>query len=55
MEYSLLERTVDQELVPMAREFGVGITPWSPLKGGALSGKYTRRNAGQIKPDRFPR
>ena len=52
IEYSLLERTVEQELVPMARELGVGITPWSPLKGGALSGKYTRHNAGQIKPDR---
>jgi aryl-alcohol dehydrogenase-like predicted oxidoreductase len=36
----------------MARELGVGITPWSPLKSGVLSGKYTRRNAGQIKPDR---
>jgi aryl-alcohol dehydrogenase-like predicted oxidoreductase len=52
IEYSLLERTVEQELVPMALEFGLGITPWSPLKGGALSGKYTRRNAGQVKTDR---
>jgi aryl-alcohol dehydrogenase-like predicted oxidoreductase len=49
IEYSLLERTVEQELVPMARELGVAITPWSPLKGGVLSGKYTRHNAGQIK------
>ena len=52
IEYSLLERTVEQELVPMASEFGLGITPWSPLKGGALSGKYTRRNAGQHNADR---
>src|SRR5208282_4742493 len=52
IEYSLLERTVEQELVPMALEFGLGITPWSPLKSGVLSGKYTRHNAGQIKPDR---
>jgi aryl-alcohol dehydrogenase-like predicted oxidoreductase len=52
IEYSLLERTVEQELVPMARELGVGITPWSPLKSGVLSGKYTRRNAGQFKADR---
>jgi aryl-alcohol dehydrogenase-like predicted oxidoreductase len=52
IEYSLLERTVEQELVPLAREFGVGITPWSPLKSGMLSGKYTRHNAGQIKSDR---
>jgi aryl-alcohol dehydrogenase-like predicted oxidoreductase len=52
IEYSLLERTVEQELVPMARELGLGITPWSPLKSGALSGKYTRNNAGQAKGDR---
>jgi aryl-alcohol dehydrogenase-like predicted oxidoreductase len=52
IEYSLLQRTVEQELVPMAREFGLGITPWSPLKSGVLSGKYTRQNAGQIKADR---
>lgn len=32
IEYSLLERTVERELVPMASEFGLGITPWSPLK-----------------------
>ena len=52
IEYSLLERTVEQELVPLALEFGVGITPWSPLKSGVLSGKYTRQNVGKIKPDR---
>ena len=52
IEYSLLERSVEQELVPMAREFGLGITPWSPLKSGVLSGKYTRHSAGQIRPDR---
>jgi aryl-alcohol dehydrogenase-like predicted oxidoreductase len=52
IEYSLLERSVEQELVPMAQELGLGITPWSPLKSGVLSGKYTRQNAGQIKPDR---
>jgi aryl-alcohol dehydrogenase-like predicted oxidoreductase len=42
IEYSLLERTVEQELMPMARELGLGVTPWSPLKSGLLSGKYTR-------------
>src|SRR6202789_1771067 len=52
IEYSLLERTVEQELVPMALELGLGITPWSPLKSGVLSGKYTRNSAGQIRPDR---
>jgi hypothetical protein len=47
IEYSLLERTIEQELVPMALELGLGITPWSPLKSGALSGKYTRKNAAR--------
>ena len=40
IEYNLIERTVERELVPMALEFGLGITPWSPLSGGLLSGKY---------------
>src|SRR6187402_438689 len=45
-------RTVEGDLVPMARELGLGITPWSPLKSGILSGKYTRENHGQQKADR---
>ena len=45
IEYSLLERSVEHELVPMAHELGLGITPWSPLKSGLLSGKYTRATA----------
>jgi aryl-alcohol dehydrogenase-like predicted oxidoreductase len=52
IEYSLLERSAVQELVPMARELALGITPWSPLKSGMLSGKYTRHNASEIKSDR---
>ena len=52
VEYSLLERNVEQDLIPMALEFGLGVTPWSPLKSGALSGKYTRANAGAQKGDR---
>ncbi|GAB4027736.1 aldo/keto reductase [Spirosoma koreense] len=40
IEYSLLQRTIEDELVPMAAELGLGITPWSPLKGGILSCKY---------------
>ena len=38
----------------MALELGLGITPWSPLKSGALSGKYTRATVGQVKADRGP-
>jgi aryl-alcohol dehydrogenase-like predicted oxidoreductase len=52
IEYSLLERSVEQELMPMARELGLGVTPWSPLKSGALSGKYTRANHSEAKRDR---
>ncbi len=44
IEYSLLERTVEGDLIPMAIEMGMGVTPWSPLKGGVLSGKYNRQN-----------
>jgi aryl-alcohol dehydrogenase-like predicted oxidoreductase len=55
IEYSLLERTVEGELIPMALEMGLGVTPWSPLKGGLLSGKYTRDNAATVKADRGER
>ena len=55
IEYSLIERTVEGELIPMARELGLGVTPWSPLRGGVLSGKYTRANAGQVRADRGDR
>jgi len=52
LEYSLLERTIEGELIPMALEHGFGVTPWSPLKSGVLSGKYTRANTGKVKADR---
>jgi aryl-alcohol dehydrogenase-like predicted oxidoreductase len=44
IEYSLLERTVEGELIPMAQAMGLGITPWGPLRAGVLSGKYSRHN-----------
>lgn len=55
VEYSLIERTIEGDLLPMAREFGLGVTPWSPLRGGALSGKYTRANRDSQKADRGDR
>jgi aryl-alcohol dehydrogenase-like predicted oxidoreductase len=55
IEYSLLQRTVEGELVPMARELGLGVTPWSPLKAGVLSGKYTRATRGTDAPARGAR
>src|SRR5882724_11706119 len=42
LEYSLVERGIEREHVPAAQELGLGITPWSPLAGGFLSGKYQR-------------
>jgi aryl-alcohol dehydrogenase-like predicted oxidoreductase len=41
IEYSLIERTVERDLIPMAREMGLGVTPWSPLGSGVLTGKYS--------------
>jgi aryl-alcohol dehydrogenase-like predicted oxidoreductase len=52
IEYSLLERTVEGELIPMARELGLGVTPWAPLKSGILTGKYTRDNHGKHEAGR---
>ncbi len=52
IEYSLAERTVENELMPMARELGMGVTPWSPLKSGVLTGKYTRANLDSVDPMR---
>ena len=45
IEYSLLERTVDRELIPMAKALNIGVTAWSPLAGGILSGKYQAGSA----------
>lgn len=51
IEYSLLQRTVERELIPMAKELGLGVTPWSPLGSGVLTGKYTRADlAGDAAP-----
>jgi aryl-alcohol dehydrogenase-like predicted oxidoreductase len=41
-EYSLVERTPERDLIPMAKEMGLGVIPWSPLANGVLSGKYSR-------------
>jgi aryl-alcohol dehydrogenase-like predicted oxidoreductase len=40
IEYSLAQRTVERELIPMARALGLAVTPWSPLAGGLLTGKH---------------
>jgi aryl-alcohol dehydrogenase-like predicted oxidoreductase len=44
MYYSLLGRDVEYDIVPFMKHAGIGMTVWSPLAGGFLSGKYTREN-----------
>ncbi|WP_246081906.1 aldo/keto reductase [Nocardioides litoris] len=46
VEYNLLDRTPERDLVPMAREMGLGVVPFSPLAGGVLSGSYSRSDLG---------
>ena len=41
IEYSLIERTPERELLPMAEALGLAVTPWGPIGGGVLSGKYS--------------
>ncbi len=63
IEYSLIERSVERELVPMAKAFNLGLVAWSPLSGGVLTGKYdgtqskgearyTNPDSEQFMPDR---
>lgn len=47
LEYSLVERTSDRELLPMAEGLGMGVALWSPLGGGLLTGKYRRGESGR--------
>ncbi|MFN6249929.1 aldo/keto reductase [Microcystis sp.] len=42
IEYSLKERTPERELLPMAKALNIGVTAWSPLGGGVLTGKYNQ-------------
>lgn len=45
IEYSLVERTVERELIPMSKALRLGVVAWSPLAGGLLSGKYSSKTA----------
>jgi aryl-alcohol dehydrogenase-like predicted oxidoreductase len=49
IEYSLIERSVERELIPMAGALNVGVTAWSPLSGGLLTGKYHGSATGAAK------
>ncbi|KAA1398331.1 aldo/keto reductase [Aeromicrobium ginsengisoli] len=48
VEYSLVERSADRELLPMAEALGLGVTLWSPLGGGLLTGKYRSSEEGRL-------
>ncbi|HEY5833858.1 aldo/keto reductase [Streptomyces sp.] len=48
VEYSLVERTADRELLPMAESLGLGTALWSPLGGGLLTGKYRGSAEGRL-------
>src|SRR3546814_17752879 len=45
LEYSLVQRSIEREHLPLARAHDIGVTAWSPLAGGILTGKYTRKGA----------
>ncbi|RZU13990.1 aryl-alcohol dehydrogenase-like predicted oxidoreductase [Kribbella rubisoli] len=52
--YSLLQRDIERELLPMAESLGLGVTAWSPLGGGVLSGKYalgTPASGSRLAPE----
>jgi aryl-alcohol dehydrogenase-like predicted oxidoreductase len=49
LEYSVVERTAERELLPMAAGFNLGTVGWSPLGGGLLTGKYRRGETGRAQ------
>ncbi|MER7191293.1 aldo/keto reductase [Streptomyces flaveolus] len=51
IEYSLINRAGERDLIPMARAMGLGVTPYSPLGGGVLSGKYSRADLTATSTD----
>ncbi len=50
IEYSLIERTVERELIPMAKALNIGVTAWSPLANGVLTGKYHGHGGSSDSP-----
>lgn len=45
VEYNLMQRAPERDLLPMARAFDIGVTAWAPMAGGALTGKYINNNS----------
>lgn len=54
IEYSLIQRAPERDLLPMAKAWGMTVTPWGALGGGALTGKYLRGEKGRL-PENSPR
>ncbi len=48
VEYNLINRTAERDLLPMAKAFQLTLTPWAPLAGGALTGKYLKGEKGRL-------
>jgi len=51
IEYSLIQRTPERDLLPVARAFDIGVTAWSPLGSGVLTGKYNKENQQKKKAE----
>ncbi|UQA55523.1 aldo/keto reductase [Polyangium aurulentum] len=45
--YNLIDRTIELEVIPAAQSYGLGIIPWSPLKGGILGGALKKTTEGR--------
>lgn len=50
-EYNLLERTAERDLIPMAKALDLAVTPWSPLAGGVLTGKYLKGEGKRVSKE----
>ncbi len=51
VEYNLLQRSPEADLLPMAKSFNLAVTPWAPLAGGALTGKYLKNESGRVNEE----
>lgn len=51
VEYSLITRDAERDLIPMAKAGDIAITAWAPLAGGALTGKYLNNEQGRVKAE----
>ncbi len=49
-EYNLIDRSAERDLIPMCRDQGIAVLPWSPLANGLLTGKYSRADMGPPDP-----